>query len=100
LPRQRLSGLSVASATLRPAFLGFHRPAFATTRRLCGIAEGYAIFGDIEKTMELSLSRFPAAVRESWLDTYKKLVEVTANSNGTATAAVSKDPTTAPWMNT
>ena len=71
-----------------------------TTRRLCGIAEGYAIFGDIEKTMELSLSRFPAAVRESWLDTYKKLVEVTEHSNGTATAAASKDPTTAPWMNT
>ena len=69
-----------------------------TTRRLCGIAEGYAIFGDIEKAMELSLSRFPAAVRESWVDTFKKLVEVSATpSASSATAAGSKDPTACPW---
>jgi MoxR-like ATPase len=66
-----------------------------TTRRLCGIAEGYAIFGDIEKAMELSLSRFPAAVRESWVDTFKKLVEVSATPS--ATAAGSKDPNACPF---
>jgi len=71
-----------------------------TTRRLCGIAEGYAIFGDMEKAMELSLSRFPAAVRESWIDTYKKLLDESAKQNATATAtatAGSKDPNACPF---
>jgi len=64
-----------------------------TTRRLCGIAEGYAIFGDLDKAMELSLSRFPASVRESWIDTYKKLLDETAKQNGTTTAAAgANDP--------
>jgi hypothetical protein len=67
-----------------------------TTRRLCGIAEGYAIFGDLDKAMELSLSRFPASVRESWIDTYKKLLDETAKQ--TATAAVgAKDQNACPF---
>ena len=67
-----------------------------TTRRLCGIAEGYAIFGDIEKAMELSLSRFPAAVRESWVDTYKKLVDETSKQTA-ATTKKAEDSNACPF---
>lgn len=67
-----------------------------TTRRLCGIAEGYAIFGDLDKAMELSLSRFPASVRESWIDTYKKLLDETAKQTAT-TAAGAKDQNACPF---
>ena len=82
------------------ALLGFASLTSLCFALLCFacIAEGYAIFGDIEKAMELSLSRFPAAVRESWVDTFKKLVEVSATpSASSATAAGSKDPTACPW---
>jgi hypothetical protein len=65
-----------------------------TTRRLCGIAEGYAIFGDLDKAMELSLSRFPAAVRESWIDTYKKLLDETSKQSASSGA---KDPNACPF---
>jgi len=45
-----------------------------STRRLCHIVKGYAIFGDDEQALSYCVNRFDAKTREAFIDLYNKLV--------------------------
>lgn len=47
-----------------------------TTRRLISILQTYRIFGDVEESIKLTVNRFDDITRESFVDLYKKLSEV------------------------
>ena len=47
-----------------------------TNRRLISILQTYRIFGDVEESIKLTVNRFDDITRESFVDLYKKLSEV------------------------
>lgn len=47
-----------------------------TTRRLISILQTYRIFGNVEESIKLTVNRFDDITRESFVDLYKKLSEV------------------------
>lgn len=58
-----------------------------TTRRLCAIAEGFVIFGDIKTALTLGLSRFDGETRDALLDFYNKLAPADAPKEEAAAPA-------------
>ena len=48
-----------------------------TTRRLLDIAKAFSIFGDRRKAIEMAITRFDSATKESFLTMYTKLDETT-----------------------
>lgn len=51
-----------------------------TTRRLLDIVTAYSIFGDRKKSIEMAITRFDSATKESFLTMYSKLDEKVADA--------------------
>ena len=48
-----------------------------TTRRLISILQTYKIFGDVEESIKLTVNRFDDITRDSFVDLYGKISDVT-----------------------
>jgi len=65
--------LVIWSDTIRKTYDDGGVEELITTRRLCQIAQTYAIFRDREKSIELCINRFDDDVKEGFLDLYSKV---------------------------
>ena len=80
------------SAAIRKTFEDGGIDELISTRRLCHIAQTFAIFKDRKKSIDLCVSRFDEDTRSAFVDLYTKIDAVTPNMTvGQATSRKEED---------